>query len=74
MKDQIEMFSLQIAHKRVKFSAAGLFPIDYTLLFSVGTNSLHKLFLTKIILFVDHWRSNNKFSYTNTIFPVNSTG
>lgn len=36
VKDQIEMFSLQIAHKRVEFSAGGLFPIDYTLLFSVS--------------------------------------
>jgi hypothetical protein len=31
----IEMFSLQIANNRVEFSAAGFFPINYTLVFSV---------------------------------------
>jgi hypothetical protein len=33
--DQIEMFSLQIANEKVEFSAAGFFPINYTLIFSV---------------------------------------
>lgn len=29
------MFSLQIANEQVEFSAAGFFPINYTLVFSV---------------------------------------
>ncbi|XP_044265359.1 putative gustatory receptor 28a [Tribolium madens] len=33
--DEIEMFSLQIANAQVEFSAAGFFPINYTLVFSV---------------------------------------
>ncbi|RZB39709.1 gustatory receptor Gr64 [Asbolus verrucosus] len=36
--DEIEMFSLQIANERVEFSAAGFFPINYTLVFSYGQN------------------------------------
>ncbi|KAF5307188.1 hypothetical protein FQR65_LT00704 [Abscondita terminalis] len=35
IKDQIAMFSLQIAHKRMEYSAAGLFPINYSLIFSI---------------------------------------
>jgi hypothetical protein len=35
--DEIEMFSLQIANEGVEFSAAGFFPINYTLVFSVST-------------------------------------
>jgi hypothetical protein len=34
--DEIEMFSLQIANEKVEFSAAGFFPINYTLIFSVS--------------------------------------
>lgn len=34
--DGIEMFALQIANERAEFTAAGFFPINYTLLFSVG--------------------------------------
>jgi hypothetical protein len=34
--DEIEMFSLQIANENVQFSAAGFFPINYTLVFSVS--------------------------------------
>jgi hypothetical protein len=34
--DEIEMFSLQIANENVEFSAAGFFPINYTLVFSVS--------------------------------------
>lgn len=36
MKDQIEMFSLQIANEQVEFNASGFFPINFTLLFSVS--------------------------------------
>lgn len=35
MIDEIEMFSLQIANEEVEFSAAGFFPVNYTLVFSV---------------------------------------
>jgi hypothetical protein len=35
MVDEIKMFSLQIANNQVEFSAAGFFPINYTLIFSV---------------------------------------
>ncbi|KAJ3637021.1 hypothetical protein MTP99_000510 [Tenebrio molitor] len=35
MIDEIEMFSLQIANEKVEFSAAGFFPINYTLIFSI---------------------------------------
>ncbi|NP_001138956.1 gustatory receptor Gr63 [Tribolium castaneum] len=34
--DKIEMFSLQILNERAEFNAAGFFPIDYTLVFSVS--------------------------------------
>ncbi|RZB38944.1 7tm 7 domain containing protein, partial [Asbolus verrucosus] len=44
MRDRIEMFSLQIANDQVEFSAAGFFPINYTLVFSVK-------FLVKIVDF-----------------------
>ncbi|KAJ3647886.1 hypothetical protein Zmor_019735 [Zophobas morio] len=33
--DEIEMFSLQIANEQVEFNAAGFFPINYTLVFSI---------------------------------------
>lgn len=36
VKDQIEMFSLQIANENLHFTAAGFFPVDYTLIFSVS--------------------------------------
>jgi hypothetical protein len=36
MIDEIEMFSLQVANEKVEFSAAGFFPINYTLIFSVS--------------------------------------
>lgn len=35
IKDEIEMFSLQIANEQVEFNAAGFFPINYSLLFSI---------------------------------------
>lgn len=35
VKDQIEMFSLQIVNENLNFSAVGFFPVDYTLIFSV---------------------------------------
>ncbi|KAJ3637025.1 hypothetical protein MTP99_000513 [Tenebrio molitor] len=35
MIDAIEMFSLQITNSRVEFTAAGFFPINYTLVFSI---------------------------------------
>ncbi|KAJ3637022.1 hypothetical protein MTP99_000510 [Tenebrio molitor] len=33
--EEIEMFSLQMANQQVEFSAAGFFPINYTLVFSI---------------------------------------
>jgi hypothetical protein len=36
IRDEIEMFSLQIANEQVEFNAAGFFPINYTLVFSVS--------------------------------------
>lgn len=36
MRDEIEMFSLQMANENIEFNAAGFFPIDYSLLFSVS--------------------------------------
>ncbi|XP_063908532.1 putative gustatory receptor 28b [Zophobas morio] len=33
--DEIEMFSLQMANEEVEFSAAGFFPVNYTLVFSI---------------------------------------
>lgn len=38
--DEIEMFSLQVSNNNIHFSAAGFFPIDYTLLFSVSATNL----------------------------------
>lgn len=35
VKDQIEMFSLQIVNEKLEFTAAGFFTINYGLLFSV---------------------------------------
>ncbi|XP_044265397.1 putative gustatory receptor 28b [Tribolium madens] len=35
IRDEIEMFSLQIANEQVEFNAAGFFPINYTLVFSI---------------------------------------
>ncbi|RZC37788.1 gustatory receptor 28b [Asbolus verrucosus] len=35
IRDEIEMFSLQIANAQVEFNAAGFFPINYTLVFSI---------------------------------------
>nr|AWT23295.1 GR2 [Hycleus cichorii] len=35
IRDEIEMFSLQIINEQVEFNAAGFFPIDYTLVFSI---------------------------------------
>lgn len=35
VKDQIEMFSLQIVNENLYFNAVGFFPVDYTLIFSV---------------------------------------
>ncbi|XP_068895044.1 putative gustatory receptor 28b [Tenebrio molitor] len=34
-RDEMEMFSLQIANEEVEFNAAGFFPINFTLLFSI---------------------------------------
>nr|XP_022913015.1 putative gustatory receptor 28a [Onthophagus taurus] len=33
---QILTYSLQMLHQKVRFSAAGFFPIDYTLMYSIG--------------------------------------
>lgn len=46
LKDQIEMFSFQIAHHPIQFNAAGYFPINYSLLFSVSV-----LYVLKRIVF-----------------------
>ncbi|XP_022912983.2 putative gustatory receptor 28b [Onthophagus taurus] len=35
VKDQIEMFSLQIVNEKLEYTAAGFFIIDYSLLFSI---------------------------------------
>ncbi|XP_045482799.1 putative gustatory receptor 28b [Harmonia axyridis] len=35
IRDEIEMFSLQISNETIEFTAAGFFPIDYSLLFSI---------------------------------------
>ncbi|KAF5301387.1 hypothetical protein FQA39_LY10785 [Lamprigera yunnana] len=35
IKDQIAMFSLQIAQKRMEYNAAGLFAVNYSLIFSI---------------------------------------
>ncbi|KAJ3647481.1 hypothetical protein Zmor_019358 [Zophobas morio] len=35
IRDEIEMFSLQIANEEVEFNAAGFFSINYTLIFSI---------------------------------------
>lgn len=35
VKDQIEMFSLQIVNENLNFNAVGFFQVDYTLIFSV---------------------------------------
>ncbi|XP_008195702.2 putative gustatory receptor 28b [Tribolium castaneum] len=35
IRDEIEMFSLQIANEQVEFNAAGFFAINYTLVFSI---------------------------------------
>lgn len=36
VKDEVEMFSLQIAHTLEDFTAAKVFPINHSLVFSVG--------------------------------------
>lgn len=35
VRDEMEMFSLQLANENVEFSAAGFFTIDYTLIFTI---------------------------------------
>lgn len=37
VKDEIEMFSLQVAHELDDFTAAKVFPINHSLVFSVRT-------------------------------------
>ncbi|NP_001138954.1 gustatory receptor candidate 3 [Tribolium castaneum] len=41
--DEIEMFSLQIANEQVEFNAAGFFPINYTLVFSVRSVQVERI-------------------------------
>lgn len=36
VRDEMEMFSLQLANENVEFNAAGFFTIDYTLIFTVN--------------------------------------
>ena len=43
VKDQIEMFSLQIVNEKLEYSAAGFFPVNYSLVFSVSSNGLDNL-------------------------------
>lgn len=68
VKDQIEMFSLQIANENLQFSAAGFFPIDYTLVFSVRTNDeINTIYITNFH-FLDYWRNNHLSDNIDTVF------
>jgi hypothetical protein len=58
------MFSLQMANQKVEFSAAGFFPINYTLVFSVSEQSSTSPYCKRI---VDHWRSDHVHNHINTI-------
>ncbi|KAH0821549.1 hypothetical protein GEV33_001242 [Tenebrio molitor] len=63
--DEIEMFSLQIANEQVEFNAAGFFPINYTLVFSVSESPL--LDLTK-----RHVETRNRCILCNLAAPIDA--
>lgn len=43
VKEKLLQFSIQLLHRKVKFTAFGLFPLDRTLIFTVRHNFLHLL-------------------------------
>lgn len=57
LREEIEIFSLQIANQNAEFSAAGFFPIDYTLLFSVSTKNINPWVFRSL----DRKKKNRKF-------------
>jgi hypothetical protein len=58
------MFSLQMVNQKVEFSAAGFFPINYTLVFSVSEQKPTTSYCKRV---VDHWRSDHVHNYIDTI-------
>jgi hypothetical protein len=58
------MFSLQMANQKVEVSAAGFFPINYTLVFSVSEQSPKTPYCKRV---VDHRRSDHVHNYIDTI-------
>ncbi|KAJ9599792.1 hypothetical protein L9F63_026359, partial [Diploptera punctata] len=35
IREELELFSLQISHQKIRFTACGFFPLDFTLLYSI---------------------------------------
>lgn len=50
IKELLTQFSMQLFHRKIKFTASGLFPLDNTLIFTVIQRRLETLFFNKICL------------------------
>lgn len=50
---QLRIFSFQLLHRKVQFTACGFFPLDFTLLYSVRTSYNFSFFVTKHSLITD---------------------
>ncbi|XP_069677283.1 putative gustatory receptor 28b [Periplaneta americana] len=35
VREELQLFSLQLLHRKVQFTACGFFPLDFTLLYSI---------------------------------------
>lgn len=66
MKDEIEMFSLQIAHELDDFTAANVFPINHSLAFSVKKRIVIENGIN--MLFADDWWSKHTSNYYYSTF------
>lgn len=67
MNNEVEIFSLQLAHEKVEFNAGGFFPINYTLIFSVSSPSLR---LRRRLRFscADHRRRDHQLGDIDPVF------
>ncbi|KAJ9583546.1 hypothetical protein L9F63_022109, partial [Diploptera punctata] len=56
---QLELFSLQLLHQKIQFTACGFFPLDFTLLYSiVGAVTTYLVILVQFQLNVSSYEKN----------------
>ncbi|XP_021920102.1 putative gustatory receptor 28a isoform X3 [Zootermopsis nevadensis] len=71
VKEELQLFSLQLLHRKVQFTACGFFPLDFTLLYSIiGAVTTYLVILIQFQLSFANPKQNGTVS---AVLPVSTS-